>query len=228
MGSFIFFLLLIVGLIAFFVVRIYNNLQAKMQDIREQFSNIQARLKKRNDLAKQIVDIAAQYDESERFTHINLSNSLNAAQSVSAISQAYPELKANQTYQTLMHQLETIEQEILEKRESYNATVNAYNSYRNAVPQVFVASKLSFDIVPYFNISDDDFSENNKFFEKDDSLKLKDAINASGKKIADTASNVKKNITEIADSALKSKDGTDGKDGAASDEDKKAEIADKS
>nr|WP_297942358.1 hypothetical protein [uncultured Campylobacter sp.] len=45
-----------------------------------------------------------------------------------------------------------------------------------------MASKLSFDIVPYFNISDDNFSENNKFFEKDDSLKLKDAINASSKK----------------------------------------------
>jgi len=222
MSSFIFFLLLIVGLIAFFVVRIYNNLQAKMQDIREQFSNIQARLKKRNDLARQVIDIAAQYDESERFTHINLSNSLNAAQSVGALSQAYPELKANQTYQTLMHQLETIEQDILEKRESYNSTVNAYNSYRNAVPQIFVASKLSFDIVPYFNISDDNFSENNKFFEKDDSLKLKDAINASSKKIVDTASSVKKNIADMADGVIKSKYDTNSDTSATSTEDEKA------
>ena len=52
------------------------------------------------------------------------------------VAQAFPQLKADATYQKLMQQLETLENDILARRENYNNRVNAYNSYRNSLPVV--------------------------------------------------------------------------------------------
>lgn len=187
-------IILLVVAIAAYIIKIYNQLQSMMQNIRESFANIQATLKKRLDLSNQIIDIAKDYANSEQMIQLGIST--NGVANVAALAQAFPELKANETYQMLMSQLEKVESELLNKRESYNADVKSYNSYKNAFPQVLIASKLSFESVAYFDINDEDFSENLKIFKKDDAARIQEILSESNKKITDIAMNAKKMIND--------------------------------
>ncbi len=174
----------------------YNRLQAYMQSIREQLSNLQASLKKRIDLANQIVDIAQGYGEHEKLAHLTVSKGNQAIESMTALSQAFPDLKANQTYQTLMTQLEDLEETILQRRERYNASVKNYNSYRNRVPTIFVANKLSFSNAPYYEIEDPDFIEKTKLFERDDSEALQKLIEEGSHSVSNKLHQSKEKIQE--------------------------------
>ena len=187
-------IIVVVIALAAYIIKIYNKLQSMMQNIRESFANIQATLKKRLDLSNQIIDIAKDYASSEQMIQLGVSG--NGVAKVAALAQAFPELKANETYQMLMSQLEKIESELLNKRESYNADVKSYNSYKNAFPQVLIASKLSFESVAYFDINDEDFNENLKIFKKDDSARIQEILSDSNKKITDIAMNAKKMIND--------------------------------
>jgi len=174
----IFFVLLIVAIWAIFQ---YNKLQRAMQVIREAWSNLQAAMKKRVDLANQIIDIASGYGEHEKLTHVTLSNNIEGAiDRVAMLAQNYPQLRANETYQQLMGQLEKLEESILLRRENYNSQVRAYNSMRNAFPTVSIASKLKFEVVPYFEMDDAESLEKIKLFERDDSQALRMALNQGG------------------------------------------------
>lgn len=187
-------IIVVVVALAAYIINIYNKLQSMMQNIRESFANIQATLKKRLDLSNQIIDIAKDYASSEQMIQLGISG--NGVAKVAALAQAFPELKANETYQMLMSQLEKIEGELLSRRENYNAEVKSYNAYKNAFPQVLIASKLSFESVAYFDINDEDFSENLKIFKKDDSAKIQEILSDSNKKITDIAMNAKKMIND--------------------------------
>ena len=144
-------IIVVVVALAAYIIKIYNKLQSMMQNIRESFANIQATLKKRLDLSNQIIDIAKDYASGEQMVQLGISG--NGVAKVAALAQAFPELKANETYQMLMSQLEKIEGELLNRRENYNAEVKSYNAYKNAFPQVLIASKLSFESVAYFGIA---------------------------------------------------------------------------
>ena len=187
-------IIVVVVALAAYIIKIYNKLQSMMQNIRESFANIQATLKKRLDLSNQIIDIAKDYASGEQMVQLGISG--NGVAKVAALAQAFPELKANETYQMLMSQLEKIEGKLLNRRENYNAEVKSYNAYKNAFPQVLIASKLSFESVAYFDINDEDFSENLKIFKKDDSAKIQDILSDSNKKITDIAMNAKKMIND--------------------------------
>ena len=187
-------IIVVVVALAAYIIKIYNKLQSMMQKIRESFANIQATLKKRLDLSNQIIDIAKDYASGEQMVQLGISG--NGVAKVAALAQAFPELKANETYQMLMSQLEKIEGELLNRRENYNAEVKSYNAYKNAFPQVLIASKLSFESVAYFDINDGDFSENLKIFKKDDSAKIQEILSDSNKKITDIAMNAKKMIND--------------------------------
>jgi len=174
----VFFIMLVVVVWAIFQ---YNKLQRAMQVIREAWSNLQASMKKRLDLAKQIIEIASGYGDHEKLTYVALSNNVEGAiEHVAALAQNYPQLRANETYQQLMGQLEKLEESILSRRENYNSQVRAYNSMRNAFPTVLIASKLKFDVVPYFEIDDAESLEKIKLFERDDSQALRMALNQGG------------------------------------------------
>lgn len=186
----------IVVAILIWVAKTYNRLQTDMQSIREQLSNLQAALKKRVDLANQVIDIAQGYGEHEKLAHLAVSKGNQAMDSMKALSQAFPDLKANQTYQTLMGQLENLEETILQRRERYNASVRNYNSYRNSVPTIFIAQKLSFSIAPYYELEDPDFMEKIKLFERDDSEALQQLIENSGKSVSNTIQSSKTKLQE--------------------------------
>lgn len=90
-------IIVVVVALAAYIINIYNKLQSMMQNIRESFANIQATLKKRLDLSNQIIDIAKDYASSEQMIQLGISG--NGVAKVAALAQAFPELKANETYQ---------------------------------------------------------------------------------------------------------------------------------
>lgn len=220
MIEFVFFLM--VALVVWAVV-VYNRLQRLMQGIRQYLSNLQAALKKRIDLTQQIVDIAAGYSEHEKLTHFNVNKPQEVMQQVLALGQSYPDLKANETYRMLMGQLENIEQTILDRREAYNARVNDYNSYRNAMPQVLIAGKLSFEIAPYFEMDDPDFLDKAKIFQRDDSEALQKMLAAGGETVRNKTLQAKETIQKKLDAATEDSSAAtanaDSSDGAAHGED---------
>lgn len=188
------FILFLIIAFAVWAVVVYNKLQRLMQSIRQYLSNLQAALKKRIDLTRQIIEIAAGYSEHEKLTHLSVHKPREAMQHVLALGQSYPDLKANETYRMLMGQLENIEQTILSRREAYNAQVNSYNSYRNAMPQVLIARRLSFDIAPYFEMDDPDFLDKVEMFQRDDSEALQKMLAAGGEAVRNKTLQAKESL----------------------------------
>ena len=177
-----FWLLVILIVIVLWLVKVYNKLQSSMQNIREGFSNLQAGLKKRQQLSGQIIEIASGYLEHEQFTQLRVAQSQNTQQ-LAAMAQNFPQLRADATYQKLMGQLETLENDILARRENYNNRVKQFNSYRNSFPAVLVAQKLSFDTVEYFDSDDEKFDAQVQSFARDDSAVLQEIIGNSAKAV---------------------------------------------
>ncbi|OOS07243.1 Uncharacterized conserved protein [Moraxella cuniculi DSM 21768] len=177
-------LIIVIGL-AVWLMSIYNNLQARMQDIRQQLSNLQAALKKRRDLIQQVYSIAKEYQDHEKTVQISISQNSSSLQDIRALSQSHPELRANQTYLHLMQQLEAVEQQILDRRIKYNETVNIYNRERNRFPAVLIAQKLSFGIAPYYEDNEDEFLHKAQVFERDDSEVLQQIMAKQTQSIGD-------------------------------------------
>lgn len=196
MVGFIFLLLIIGVIIAIWTIKTYNSLQALMQEIREGYANLQATLKKREQLNGQMIDIASKYMEHEQLMQLQVAQKQGDMKQMRYLAQDFPELRANETYQKLMDQLETAENDILDKRESYNKRVKHYNAYRSAFPAVLIAGKLSFDTVDYFNTDDEKFDMQAAKFAKDDSEALKNLIDSGVKSVGDTAGRAVKQINK--------------------------------
>ena len=192
--SFLIFVLLVVAVIAIWLIKTYNRLQTSMQNIREMFSNLQAGLKKRQQLSGQIIEIASGYMAHEQLTQLKVAQ--NNTGQMQMVVQAFPQLKADATYQKLMQQLETLENDILARRENYNNRVNAYNSYRNSFPVVLVAQKLSFSIIQYFDTDDEKFDLQAQSFSRDDTQALQQFIDGSAKAVGDMTSQAVKHINQ--------------------------------
>ena len=192
--SFLIFVLLVVAVIAIWLIKTYNRLQTSMQNIREMFSNLQAGLKKRQQLSGQIIEIASGYMAHEQLTQLKVAQ--NNTGQMQMVAQAFPQLKADATYQKLMQQLEMLENDILARRENYNNRVNAYNSYRNSFPVVLVAQKLSFSIIQYFDTDDEKFDLQAQSFSRDDTQALQQFIDGSAKAVGDMTSQAVKHINQ--------------------------------
>lgn len=87
-----------------------------------------------------------------------------------------------------MGQLETLENDILARRENYNNRVKQFNSYRNSFPAVLVAQKLSFGTVDYFDSDDEKFDAQVQNFARDDSAVLQEIIGSSAKAVKNISS----------------------------------------
>ena len=182
----------------------YNKLRGLAENVKQTQANIYATVKKRQDIAQRLSDIASSYGNHEKLTHFTITESdsiSNAATRTSQTSQIlgnvqmlanrYPDLKANTTYQQLMVQLDEIENSVLIRREAYNAAVQVYNSTRGSVPHLFYASKLGFGEAAYFEM-DQNGTEQQVSFKTDDGKILRDTIS----RMASVASGRVKKIKE--------------------------------
>ena len=193
------FLILIVILVWLFFA--YNKLRRLAENVKQKQSNIYATIKKRHDIAQRLSDIASNYGDHEKLTHLTITESDSIAKANIAVSEAshlignvqmlanrFPDLKANSTYQQLMVQLDKIENTILERREAYNAAVQIYNSLRGSIPHLFYATKLGFVEATYFEM-DENGMDQLASFNTDDGKILRDTM---GRMASVATENIKK------------------------------------
>lgn len=104
-------------------------------------SDIKVQEKRRVDLVYNLVDTIKQYDkhEAETLTAIvegrgSTGDIENVTTAITAVTEAYPELKSNENYKQLMTELATTENLMAQYRENYNRQVGTYNRYIKGFP----------------------------------------------------------------------------------------------
>jgi LemA protein len=213
-GTVLFFLIPALGMLAL----TYNKMQAKAHEIREAHSNITICMKKRVDLTNKLIDIASGYGDMEKLTHITVAqtesvqSAITASQEVDgavnriiSMARAYPDLKANITYQNLMNQLESLENDLQKKREAYNGRVRSYNTACTSVPTVFVAPYLGFKNAPYFDVENADSLESIKDFHSTDGEALRNILSNVSNKITNVSTSPH-SVQEVEQKLLKNND----------------------
>ncbi len=71
-----------------------------------------------------------------------------------ALSESYPDLKANQTMQQLMEELTSTENKVSFARQAFNDAVMTYNTYREQVPNSFIAGGFGFNAAELFEVEE--------------------------------------------------------------------------
>lgn len=119
-------------------------------------SDIKIQEKRRVDLVYNLADCVMQYDkhEAETLTAIvegrgSTGDIENVTTAITAVSEAYPELKSNENYKELMNELSITENMIAEYRENYNKQIKEYNRYVRKFPTRFFLNILGYETQQY-------------------------------------------------------------------------------
>ena len=78
----------------------------------------------------------------------------DALKSVFALSEAYPELRSNENFLNLQDRISRLENEISDRRELYNESVNNYNIRIQSLPDVAIANAMGLDQEEMFQVND--------------------------------------------------------------------------
>lgn len=175
-------ILIIVVALIIAVISIYNSLvQAKMK-VDNSWSQIDVQLQRRFDLIPNFVETVKGYmqHESETFQKIaelrtswantksvaekaDIDNQLSTAlKTIMAVSENYPELKADQNFSELSEELRNTENKISFSRQFYNDTVTMYNTKIQVFPSNIIASMFNFQPRELFKTESDDARKNVK------------------------------------------------------------------
>lgn len=183
MSSILIFIIVIVVL-AFIVAGLYNSLVSGRNRTKEAWADIELQLKRRYDLIPNLVNTVKGYASHESGTLekvIEARNSAMAAmsggntaaeaqaenalagtlKSLFALSENYPDLKANTNFMELQHELSDTENKISAARRFYNGVVNEYNTKVEMFPTNMFANMFGFKQVSLFDIADNDPAQQN-------------------------------------------------------------------
>lgn len=162
------------GITAFIIyaIVIYNRLVRDRQRTRAGWSDIEVQLKRRHDLIPQLVAAVKQYAAYEQATLDQVTALRNragdmqaAAQqgrletdislglvSIFALQEAYPELKANQSFLQLQIDISNVEADIQFARRYYNGAVRNLNTRIETFPDLLVARLFAYRQAQYFEL----------------------------------------------------------------------------
>lgn len=170
----IWILLAIVIIIVLYVVSAYNKLVVLRNRVRDQWAQIDVQLKRRFDLIPNLVETVKGYTKHESETLENVIKARNtflsagtpeeemkadgeltkAMTKLFALSESYPDLKANTNFQDLQEELQQTESKIASARQFYNDTVLTYNNKIEVVPSNIVASLFKFKKEAFFEANE--------------------------------------------------------------------------
>ena len=166
----------IVVVAALWLVMTYNGLVSLRQRCRQAFSDIDVQLKQRHDLIPNLVETVKGYAAHERGTLDAVVKARNAAMAAPgveqkvaaenmltgalrqlfALSESYPDLKANQNFQQLQAELSDIENKLAASRRFFNSAVQEYNTGIQQFPAVLLAGSLGFAPKEFFDVGTDE------------------------------------------------------------------------
>ena len=165
-------LIVVVVLILLWVMSTYNGLVALRNRVKDQWAQIDVLLKRRADLIPNLVETVKGYAKHESGTLEAVINARNKAVSASnvhdsavangeltqalthlfALSESYPELKANTNFMDLQNNLKDTEDKIASMRQFYNDSVLKYQNAIEAFPTSIIAKMLNFKKEEYYEI----------------------------------------------------------------------------
>lgn len=165
----------VVVLLALFVIVTYNGLVRARNQVDNAWSQIDVQLKRRLDLIPNLVETVRGYASHERQTfeavisaraaaieapdtpaaQAQADNLLSGAlRQLFALSEAYPDLKANQNFLALQEELTATEGRVAYARQFYNDSVLSYNNKLQVFPTVLLASMFKFERREFFEAED--------------------------------------------------------------------------
>ena len=171
-----FYIILVLFLVLiFWGVGIYNSLIRLRHAVEEAWSNITVLLKRRYDLIPNLVETVKGYASHEKTTLENVTVARTASMSASspaaiakaedglalalkslfAVSENYPDLKANQNFLSLQVELAETENKIQGARTEYNKDVMKYNVAVESFPGNIIAGQYGFLKKEYFELADE-------------------------------------------------------------------------
>lgn len=159
-------LIVIAGIIAVIMMGVFvvqgaqNQAFAMEEQVNTAMSDIKVQEKRRVDLVYNLADCVMQYDKHEAETlkavvegRSGSGDIENVTTAITAVSEAYPELKSNENYKELMNELSLTENLIAECRSNYNKQVKEYNRYVRKFPTRWFLDILGYEI-PEFGYLD--------------------------------------------------------------------------
>lgn len=175
-------ILAVVVIIVIAVIAMYNSLVQARIKVDNAWSQIDVQLQRRFDLIPNFVETVKGYatHETETFNKIaelrtswvgtqsvaekaNLDNQLSdALKTIMAVSESYPDLKANQNFSELSEELRNTENKISFSRQFYNDTVTMYNTKLEVFPSNIIASMFKFKSRELFTADNDETRKNVK------------------------------------------------------------------
>ncbi|MGE0736074.1 MAG: LemA family protein [Alphaproteobacteria bacterium] len=171
-------LLILIGIVVvvgIWLVAMYNGLVAGRNQVEAAWGQIDVQLKRRHDLIPNLVEVVKDYMGYERETLEAVIKARNSAVNASAtgdrpgqiqaenqltgalgrlfaLSENYPDLKANQNVMSLQEELTGTENKIAFSRQHYNDSVMSQNTRVESFPSNFVAGMFKFAKHPYFEV----------------------------------------------------------------------------
>lgn len=164
----------VIGVIVLWVVFAYNRFVRLLNRVKEAWADIEVQLKRRYDLIPNLVTTVKGYAKHEREAfegvtnarakalgagtvaeHAKAENALTGAlKSIFAISEAYPELKANTNFLELQRELSDTENKIQAARRFYNTNVRDLNTGLESFPGNMIASFFKFAKQEFFDLDE--------------------------------------------------------------------------
>ena len=174
-------LLIVVALVLAWLWATYNGLVTLNTRTDEAWSDIEVQLKRRYDLIPNLVSTVKGYASHESAAFENVTKARAAAmgaqtpaqhaaaenmlsstlKSLFAVSEAYPDLKANQNFLDLQHELRDAEDKIQAARRFYNANARDLNIKMQVFPNNLVAQSLGFKKREFYDLPDGDAAQQN-------------------------------------------------------------------
>ena len=174
MGGWIF--LGAIVLILLWLVMSYNGLVGLRQRCKQSFSDIDVQLKQRHDLIPNLIETVKGYAAHEKGVLEDVVKARSAAMTAQgqgpaaqgqaegtlsstlgrlfALSEAYPDLKANANFLELQNQLSDLENKIAAARRFFNNSAAEYNASREAIPGMLFANSMGFQPQEFFNLEE--------------------------------------------------------------------------
>ncbi len=168
-------IVLAVAVIAAYALFAYNSLIRQRNQVKEAWSDIDVQLKRRHNLIPNVIETVKGYAQHERQTLDSVTQARTQAiqaktpaeqakaenmltstlKSLFALSEQYPDLKANANFLELQRELADTENKIMAARRFYNTTVRDFNTAIESVPTNVIASIFSFKPAEFFELEDE-------------------------------------------------------------------------
>jgi LemA protein len=175
MNSSTIILLAVIVVVVLWAISVYNGLVSMRQRVNEAFADVDVQLRQRHDLIPNLVETVKGYAAHERGTLDEVVKARNVAvaaqgpaqqaaaenmlsgalRQLFALSEAYPDLKANAEFLQLQAELTDLENKIAAARRFFNNAVQEYNTGIQRFPAALFAASFGFARKDFFDLGED-------------------------------------------------------------------------